>query len=192
MKTAATILAAILLAASVSSADANDFKPQIEAFFTKNVKAWLTDPAVIDAVKAQNASHASLDAAQIEALDQQWRAEAKAGGGDLVGRVLSNPLSGFLKGRKQAHDQAITEIFVMDNKGLNAGQSDVTSDYMQGDEAKWQKTYGSGKETLFIDDVEFDDSTGAFQSQVSSTVVDPSTGQPIGAITVGLNVEQLL
>ena len=31
-----------------------------------------------------------------------------------------------------------------DNKGLNVGQSDVTSDYWQGDEAKWKKSYKMG------------------------------------------------
>jgi uncharacterized phage infection (PIP) family protein YhgE len=33
---------------------------------------------------------------------------------------------------------------VKDNKGLNVGQSDVTSDYWQGDEAKWKKSYKMG------------------------------------------------
>jgi hypothetical protein len=45
----------------------------------------------------------------------------------------------------------ITEMFVMDAKGLNVGQSDVTSDYWQGDEAKWQKTYGAGPGVVFVD-----------------------------------------
>ena len=85
----------------------------------------------------------------------------------------------------------ISELFVMDAKGLNAGLSDVTSDYMQGDEAKWQKTYQVGPDAVFIDDVEFDESSKAFQSQVSATVVDPATGKAIGAITIGVNVEKL-
>jgi len=79
----------------------------------------------------------------------------------------------------------------MDFKGLNVGQSAVTSDYMQGDEAKWQKTYQAGADALFIDEVEFDDSTQSFQTQMSATVVDPATGEAIGAITIGVNVEKL-
>ncbi len=192
MKLMAALVALSAAAFAAAPAPANEFKPQIEAFFAENIKGWLSDPAVIDAIKAQNAAHVSLSGADIESLDQTWRAEAKAGGGGLVDKVLSNPLSGYLKERKQAHDDAITEIFVMDNKGLNVGQSDITSDYMQGDEGKFLNTFGSGKDTLFIDDVEFDESTQSFQSQVSSTIIDPATGQLIGAITVGLNVEQLL
>ena len=86
----------------------------------------------------------------------------------------------------------VTEIFVMDNKGLNVGQSDVTSDYWQGDEAKWQKTFLAGADAVFIDAVEFDESTQTFQSQLSLPVVDPQSGDVIGAVTIGVNVDTLL
>lgn len=79
----------------------------------------------------------------------------------------------------------------MDAKGLNVGQSDVTSDYMQGDEAKHQKTYVAGPKSTFIDEVEFDDSSQTFQTQISRTIIDPADGKAIGAITVGVNVENL-
>jgi hypothetical protein len=79
----------------------------------------------------------------------------------------------------------------MDAKGLNVGQSDVTSDYWQGDEAKWQKTYGAGSGVVFVDGVEEDESTQALQSQASVTISDPETGEPIGAITVGINLDML-
>jgi hypothetical protein len=80
----------------------------------------------------------------------------------------------------------------MDNKGLNVGQSDVTSDYWQGDEAKWQKTYSVGPAAVFVDKIEQDESTQKFQTQVSISVVDPAGGAVIGAVTVGLDVEMLM
>ena len=79
----------------------------------------------------------------------------------------------------------------MDNKGLNVGQSDVTSDYWQGDEAKWKKTFLVGPNAVFIDKVEEDESTQQFQSQVSLSIVDPATNIVIGAITIGIDVEVL-
>ena len=97
----------------------------------------------------------------------------------------------MLKSKKDEAGGLFSEIFIMDAKGLNVGQSDVTSDYMQGDEAKWQNTYAAGPDAVFIDEVEFDDSSQQFQSQANLTIVDPATGKPIGAITVGVNVEQL-
>ena len=84
-----------------------------------------------------------------------------------------------------------TEIFAMDDKGLNVAQSDVTSDYWQGDEDKWQQTYLVGAGAVHISEVELDDSTQTYQSQVSVTVVDPETNAPIGAITFGINVDAL-
>ncbi|UUX49971.1 hypothetical protein NUH88_21605 [Nisaea acidiphila] len=178
-----------VLFAFTATAKANDFEPQIKAFYDSTVKAWLSDPAVIEAIKAQNAETSGYDAGKIDTLDKQWRAEAKAGGGDLVNKVAGNSLSGWLKQKKEEAGGKIAEIFVMDAKGLNVGMSDTTSDYMQGDEGKHQKTYGAGADAVFIDEVEFDESSGAFQSQLSATISDG--GSPIGAITVGVNVEKL-
>ena len=88
----------------------------------------------------------------------------------------------------------INEIFVMDMKGLNVAQSAVTSDYWQGDEDKFQLSYGdgTGAGAVHISEVEFDDSTGVFQSQVSLPVRDLATGDLLGAITFGVNVQSLL
>ena len=184
-------LAIVFTGGISAAAGANDFEPQIMDLVNSDVKSWLSDPAIVEAVKAQNGAHANVTDADIDGMDKTWRAEAKAGGGDMITKVLGNDLSKFLAGKKEASGGKYSEIFVMDNKGLNVGQSDVTSDYMQGDEAKWQKTYSVGPDAIFLDEVEFDDSSQAFQSQVSLTVVDPADGSAIGAITLGVNVENL-
>ena len=187
----AALTAGFIAGGSSFTASANEFEPQIMDILNNQVKSWLADPAIVEAIKAQNDAHAGLSAADIDGLDQTWRAEAKAGGGDLVNKVLGKDVSKFLTSKKEASNGVFSEIFVMDNKGLNVGQSDVTSDYMQGDEGKWQKTYSAGPDAVFVDEVEFDDSSQTFQSQVSTTIVDPATGSPIGAITLGINVENL-
>ena len=81
------------------------------------------------------------------------------------------------------------EIFVMDNQGANVAMTDKTSDYWQGDEAKFQKSFNDGKGAVFVDDVEFDDSTQAYLVQVSVPVKDG--GQVIGAITIGVDVDKV-
>ena len=181
----------LLVCASATNALANEFESQILDILNNQVKSWLSDPVIVEAIKAQNAEHASISEADIDTLDKKWRAEAKAGGGDMISGVLAKDISKFLTGKKEGSNGIFSEIFVMDNKGLNVGQSDVTSDYMQGDEGKWQKTYSVGPDAVFVDEVEFDDSSQTFQSQVSTTVVDPADGKPIGAITLGINVENL-
>jgi len=170
---------------------ANEFTAPITKLADTQVRAWIKDPAVVNAVKAQNAKHASLTQADIDKLDKQWRAETGASSQPMIKAVLSNALSKFLVGKKEGSQGLYTEIFVMDNKGLNVGQSDVTSDYWQGDEAKWKKTYSAGADSIHISDVKKDESTQSFQSQLSLPVVDPANNQVIGAVTLGVNIEQL-
>lgn len=184
-------IAATLALTALQPAAANEFEPELRNAFENQLKGWIDDPALIEAIKAQNERHAALSEGDIESLDQEWRAEASSGQGPLINEVLGRPASSFLVERKESLGGLITEVIVMDNRGLNVAQSDVTSDYMQGDEAKWQKTFLAGPDSLFIDDLEFDDSTGSFQCQISATIADPATGEAIGAITFGINVENL-
>lgn len=160
-------------------------------FAKQTVAEWVKNPAIISAIKAQNAKNAGLSEAEIIALDKKWRAETKASSKPLIDGVLANDVSKALKGYKSKNGDVVTEVFVMDNKGLNVGQSDVTSDYWQGDEAKWKKSYKVGPDAIFVDDVEKDESTQTLQSQVSMAIKDPATGEVIGAITVGVNVDSL-
>jgi hypothetical protein len=160
--------------------------------FAKNtVKQWISDNTVIQAVKAQNAKHAGLSQSDIDNMDKDWRSQTDASSKPMIDAVLGNALSQFLQQQQGAAGGVVTEIFVMDNRGLNVGQSEVTSDFWQGDEAKWQKTYQAGADALFIDEVEMDESTQAFQSQLSMSIVDPASGEVIGAITVGINIDAL-
>lgn len=164
--------------------------PKAQAWAEKTLREWMKDPVVVEAVKAQNAKHAGLTQDKIDALDKQWRSETKAAAKPLINEVMGNTLSAFLKKKEAEGKGLVTEIFVMDNKGLNVGQSDVTSDYWQGDEAKWQKTFSVGPAAVFVDKVEKDESTQKFQTQVSISIVDG--GAVIGAVTVGLDVEMLM
>jgi len=160
-------------------------------YANSTVKQWISNDVVIQAVKAQNAKHAGLSQADIDSMDKDWRAQTDASSKPMIDAVLANALSGFLRQQQDAAGGLVTEVFVMDNHGLNVGQSEVTSDYWQGDEAKWQKTFQAGADAIFIDEVEMDESTQTFQSQVSMSIVDPATGEVIGAITVGVNIDAL-
>ncbi len=170
---------------------ANEYESQMLDLFEQRLQPWLQSPVLIEAIKKQNADHAGLTAAEIDSMDKDWRREAKNGSGPMIDRLQKRGASAFLVDKKSESGDLVTEVFVMDNKGLNVAISDVTSDYMQGDEAKWQKTYRQGAGQIFVDDVEFDDSSETFQSQLSASVVDPASGKVIGAITFGINVEEL-
>ncbi|MEQ5774384.1 MULTISPECIES: PDC sensor domain-containing protein [unclassified Thalassospira] len=184
------VVAPIAFVSGMTVANANEFEGQLRNY-ADDVKAWLSDPLVIDAVKAQNAENAGLSQDDIDKLDKEWRAETSATDKPLIDKVLARPLSKFLREKADETEGLITEIFVMDNKGLNVGQSDVTSDYWQGDEAKWQKTFPVGPDAIHMSDVELDESTQTYQSQLSLPVIDSDGTTVIGAVTVGINVELL-
>ena len=183
--------AAATFALMASTASANEHgaavRAQLEAIY-----AWLSEDVVIDAIKKQNERHAGLSQGDVDRLDKQWRAETGASDQPFIAAVLATPLSQHLKKVKAESAGLYSEIFVMDNMGLNVGQSDVTSDYWQGDEAKWRKTFLAGPDVVFIDEIEHDESAQTFQSQVSMSITDPATNTVIGAVTVGLDVERLL
>jgi glycerol-3-phosphate dehydrogenase len=188
LKWIASTLSVVLLVGAAHAATPQEAATQLVG---SKLRAWAQNPIVVDAIKAQNEKHKSLTAADIDKLDKQWRAETKASAKPLIDATMGNALSAYLKKVKADGQGLYTEIFVMDNKGLNVGQSDVTSDYMQGDEAKWQKTFQVGPDAIFADKVEFDDSSQAYEEQVSFSITDPATKAVIGAITVGLNADKL-
>jgi hypothetical protein len=172
-------------------AAANEFAAQLNELAAGDIAALVQAPEIVEAVKAQNAESAAYDQAKIDALDAQWKAEVGAGDQPLIAATLDKEASKYLTAQKEAAGGLFTEIFVMDAKGLNVAQSDVTSDYWQGDEAKWQETFQKGAGAVHLSEVEEDESTQTFQSQVSMPVVDPADGKVIGAVTVGVNVELL-
>lgn len=164
---------------------------EIRAYFDREIRGWLADPVIVAALVAQNAENAAITQDEIDALDLEWGMQATAVDQPFVRKILDREISKFLVDKKSASDGMITEMIVMDIKGLNVGLSDVTSDYWQGDEPKWQQTYAIGPGALFIDRPEKDESTQTLQAQVSATLTDPSSGAPIGAITVGINLDKL-
>jgi hypothetical protein len=94
------------------------------------------------------------------------------------------------RAKKEALGAAVLEIFVFDKKGLNVGETDLTEDYVQGDEAKFWKTYGVGPNAMFVDKVGPDGGKPHI-CQVSLTIKDPGTGKALGAMTVGVDTDQL-
>jgi len=184
-----TTVAALLL---TTPAFADEFTPALEAYMQEEISGWANAPEIVAAIKAQNETHAGMSQDQIDEMDQDWRANVSNPSSDRIAPVLNNPVSDALRERVEASMGAMTEVFVMDEHGLNVAASDVTSDMWQGDEAKFQDTYGKGAGSIHISEVELDESTQRYQGQISVTIVDPESGAPIGALTVGVDAESLL
>jgi hypothetical protein len=182
-------LPAIILAAPVGAAEAPSTS-LITKSVVEDVKGWLSVPVVRLSIEAKNKMAGSFGQADIDALDKQWRAERKTDDQPLITAILSSPLSSYLLRIQAASLGLYSEIFVMDANGLNVGQSAITSDYWQGDEAKFQKTYGVGAGSVFVDEPEFNEETATWRAQLNLTIADEK-GAKIGAATVELNLTEL-
>lgn len=188
----------ILLCASLltmGGAQAQPTVPDAKALITPEViaetRAWLTNPIVPLSVNAQNERRGNLTQSEIDALDKQWRAEREVADKPLISATLSAPLSIYLL-RVQAGSLGLyTELFVMDANGLNVGQSAITGDYWQGDEAKFQKTFPEGRDAVFIDEPEWDADRQIWRAQLNMTLADPKGAGPIGAATIEINLTEL-
>jgi len=189
-KTATGLVAGLIIAAGLLPATANEFEDALRALADDRLQALASDPAIISAIEAQNKKHAGLDEAKILEMDQKWRAEVGTASTPTIDPVLSGPVADRLRAFMADGEGLFTEIFVMDNVGLNVAASDTTSDYWQGDEAKWQETYTIGAGAIHVSEVELDESTQTYQAQVSIAITD-AAGQPIGAATFGVNVDYL-
>jgi hypothetical protein len=183
-KTSVLFLSVLVIFAAASLAIAEEAPQIIKDLAKSKLAEYGNDPVIIKAVLAQNAQGKSLD--QIKAADKKWRNHA--GIADYMKALMENECGRHLRNLQKSAPY-YAEIFVMDNHGANVAMTDKTSDYWQGDEAKFQKSFNAGSGAIFVDGVEFDDSTQAYLVQVSVPV--RNAGQVIGAITFGIDVDKV-
>lgn len=186
------VLGAALLPATQAIAETSGpGAGRVDARVIEMVRGYLASDIVQMSVKDQNRKYSNRTDAEINVLDDKWRKETEAKAKPLISATLSNPLSAYLTRVQSNSNGLFTEIFVMDDKGMNVGQSSISSDYWQGDEDKWQKTYLEGVGTVFIDAPEFDANLKASVVQLNLSVDDPQTKKPIGAATFQVNLTEM-
>ena len=155
-----------------------------------DVREMLAAPIIVQAIRHQNRLREDVQQAEIDQLDQTWRTEVDFDGAQpLIAAALGSPASTFLL-REQASSKGLyNEIFIMDEHGLNVAQSSVTSDFWQGDEAKYQNTFPRGSGAVFVDEPEFNDEFGIWVTQINMTIDD--NGTPVGVATIEINLTKL-
>ena len=173
---------AIAVAATMSVA-AEEAPAELLAFVDSVLIEYSADETILEAVVAENAEGKTLE--QIQQIDGQWK--GTPGIADFMKPILNSDTAEYLRGLQDEYD-FLAEIFVMDNLGANVAMTDKTSDYWQGDEAKFKNSFNDGAGATFIDEVEFDDSTQVYMVQVSIPVMDGSAA--VGAITFGVDLDR--
>jgi hypothetical protein len=137
------------------------------------------DAALVGFLQAKNESEET--AAEIQKRDASWRAGGEA---QLRKEMTSGPCAERLRTLVKG-DRFVLEAILMDARGALVCATGETSDYWQGDEAKWQKPMLGGVEA-FIDEPALDESTQAYAIQLSIPVRRAS--RPIGALALTLKV----
>lgn len=178
------VIGVFILAGSSVVFAAEKAPQKIFELANSKLAAFGTDPVIVKAVKSENAKGKSIS--QIKSMDKKWR--ATPGIANFMQKLMDSECGQYLISIQNSSPH-FAEIFVMDNQGANVAMTDKTSDYWQGDEAKFKKSFNGGSGEVFVDDVEFDDSTQAYLVQVSVPVKDD--GRVIGAITFGIDVDQI-
>lgn len=176
------IISVFCLLSSISVV-AEELPPQLNELIP-TLQEWGKDSVLIEAVMKQNQSGLTLES--IQKRDGEWRA---TDGLDSGMKALMENAGAKRLLELEKTQPYFFELFLMDNQGANVAMTNKTSDYWQGDEAKWQKSFNSGTGDVHIGDVEFDESAQDYLVQVSVPVI--SEGQAIGAITIGINLDLL-
>lgn len=175
----------ILVVAFAGLAVAGEKVPQkvIDLAHSKLVNLG-TDPVIVKAVIAENSKGKTLS--QIQEMDKRWT--ATPGVADYMQDLMDSECGRHLRSIQKGAPY-YAEIFVMDNQGAIVAMTDKTSDYWQGDEAKFKKSFNGGTGNVHIGEVEFDDSTQAYLVQVSVPVRDGD--KVVGAITIGIDLDKI-
>ncbi|MCM8527234.1 MAG: hypothetical protein NE327_12005 [Lentisphaeraceae bacterium] len=157
---------------------------KVKAFVVKSLIPLMNNKVFVEETKKQNDAKISLD--EIKKIDKEWQAaedflpiQEK-----LTGNACANEINKVIKSIP-----GIKEAFVMDNQGAVVGENDLTSDYWQGDEAKWQNSFNGGKGGVDVGKVKFDKSANSQLQQISIPIVDGNT--VIGAVTFGIDISKI-
>jgi ABC-type amino acid transport substrate-binding protein len=158
----------------------------------ETMRAWTRADVVIDTLGRVNDQRAGLDEERIRHLDAQWRAHSDSGEHKLIETVQDRALSTFLRRQQRQADGLFHEIMATGRLGLNAGMSRTTTDYWQGDEAKFRQTFNQPDSAPVIENIRYDESTRRFLVHVSLPVRDPETNQVLGVVTAGVDIQKAL
>ena len=161
---------------------------QILDRLSSSAKTLLNLPSLLEQVQISNES--PLSESEIKRLDQLWIKESKQVKHPDGLAMLNLPLSKVFKKWQSQFKGVVTELILTDNQGKNIAISKLTSDYWQGDENKFTKTFKQSKDFNF-DSVTYDASTHHFQVQLSFPVLDDNNSH-IGVLILGVDVEKAL
>ena len=140
---------------------------------------------LLDAVIAQNNEKLTLD--EIKRRDNEW---INSGDNLPLKLSMSQGRAGIsLRKIVSTHQDTYNEAFLTDNQGANVAAYPLTTDYWQGDEEKWQKSFNNGNGEVYVGNIQMDESTHTNAVQISLPMI--SEGKTVGVLIVGVKLDHI-
>jgi hypothetical protein len=151
---------------------------ELLARYADQIVGWAASDRLARAASQQSAKPMSM--ARIHEIDREWQGGADPEG--LATALARNDCARALAAILVANP-GYGEAFVADSQGALVCMSRRTSDYWQGDEAKWSRSWAGGTGAVFVSKVAHDDSTGVDLMHISAPIT--SGGHLVGVLVVG-------
>lgn len=146
----------------------------------------------IPIVEALRDSPKISNLSEIMNLDVQWRAMAPERHSPLAKHIAGLDASIAMTKWQKNHQALVNEVILTNNIGTVAAMSHLTTDFWQGDEAKFTAHIDGKADDVYISPIYYDESTARFQIIVSIPIVDQKYWQPAGVLILGLDAERTL
>jgi len=163
-----------------------EFRDSIVASCLGLLQELSRDAVLVEAVAQANRVNFESPE-EILVKDKHWRQTSNPDD-PLIRSYIQNPCADALRKVCREHPE-YTEIFVMDAKSCIVSESHRTSDYWQGDEDKWTRSFNGGKGALHASEIEYDESSQAYVVQISLPVMGPG-GSAVGALTASIQAKK--
>jgi len=141
-------------------------------------------PTVVDAARAgaARAAQMGLVGKPIDVIEKQMAATKNLAVSETATRFLQRQLAPL----------SIAEMFVTDANGFNSVTTEMTSDFVQSDEAWWQRAMRAG---VWGPEADYDESTRQVVAAISLAIHEPGSTRALGAVKLSYGMaatDQLL
>ena len=130
-----------------------------------------------------------FDQRAAETLDREWQRDSAGTAKRLD--ILNSSASRFLADLSR-NDPVLREILVTDRFGRLVAASNVTSDYMQADEAWWSEAFDQGRGRISISDVTRDQSAGVYAFEIVVPVTSAESKNIEGVMKIVADSREML
>lgn len=155
------------------------------------VKGLVSTEALKNVIRESNARYQKMDPADIRKfmteMDERWISSGNDS--PILKEYLETGTSLDLNNSLVANEQ-MSEIFISDRFGGLVASSGRTTDFYQADESWWQHAFANGRGEIFIEDIEFDESSGVLGLTLALPIKDDD-GSVIGVLKSILNIASL-